>query len=255
MSTAINGGGIYLYGVDALITSCIIDNCHASNAGGGIVAINGASPMLTHCIISDCTATTSGGGLYASSGPSTITMINCAIHENRCTTDAGGGLFFNSGSDGILTNCTIGDNNSDGNAGGLYAYQCTLDLTDCIIWGNAAGAASFGNQLMAAGSPAQTYVTFDYCCLPSNAQDSKRFGGGGTITELGTCVNADPLFWIGPLGNFYLSQTAAGQGSDTPCLDAGSDTAANLGLDARTTRSDQVPDAGTVDIGFHYDAP
>ena len=108
---------------------------------------------------------------------------------------------------------------------------------------------------MAAGLPTQTYVTFDYCCLPSNAQDPGRVGGGGTITELGTCINADPLFWSGPLGDYYLSQVAAGQVSDTPCLDAGSDTAVNLGLDARTTRSDQITDTGTVDIGFHYDAP
>ena len=35
-------------------------------------------------------------------------------------------------------------------------------------------------------------------------------------------------------------------------MDAGSDTAANLGLDQQTTRTDLVADTGIVDIGYHY---
>ncbi len=45
---------------------------------------------------------------------------------------------------------------------------------------------------------------------------------------------------------------AAGQGTDSPCVDAGNDTAANLYLGTLTTRNDEVPDAGIVDIGYHY---
>jgi hypothetical protein len=65
-------------------------------------------------------------------------------------------------------------------------------------------------------------------------------------------IDADPLFVSAPLGEYYLSQTAAGQPVDSPCVDAGSDTAENLGLDTRTTRTDQVGDAGIVDMGYHY---
>jgi hypothetical protein len=57
------------------------------------------------------------------------------------------------------------------------------------------------------------------------------------------------------LGDYYLSQTAAGEALDSPCVDAGSDTAANLGLDELTTRTDQVEDAGMVDMGYHYRLP
>jgi hypothetical protein len=35
-------------------------------------------------------------------------------------------------------------------------------------------------------------------------------------------------------------------------MDAGSDLASNLGMDTLWTRNDEVPDAGMVDIGFHY---
>ncbi|HUT03376.1 MAG TPA: hypothetical protein VM163_05740, partial [bacterium] len=40
--------------------------------------------------------------------------------------------------------------------------------------------------------------------------------------------------------------------SNSPCIDAGSDTSSNLGLDQRTTRTDNVRDTGTVDMGYHY---
>ncbi len=38
-------------------------------------------------------------------------------------------------------------------------------------------------------------------------------------------LDLDPLFSSGPEGNHYLSQTASGQPSDSPCFDSGSDMA------------------------------
>ena len=75
--------------------------------------------------------------------------------------------------------------------------------------------------------------------------------------------SADPFFAIGPWDDyswddFYLMHKEAGQEADSPCIDKGNDTAQNLGLDSRTTRTDNIPDSGTVDLGFHYsisDAP
>jgi hypothetical protein len=65
----------------------------------------------------------------------------------------------------------------------------------------------------------------------------------------------DPLFVSFPLernGNYYLSQQASRQPSDSPCVDAGSDTAAKLGLQNKTTRTDKRGDSGIADIGYHY---
>ncbi|OEU83263.1 MAG: hypothetical protein BA865_05745 [Desulfobacterales bacterium S5133MH4] len=53
-------------------------------------------------------------------------------------------------------------------------------------------------------------------------------------------------------GNYYLSQRASGQVSNSPCVDAGSNTASRLGLRNKTTRTDKVGDSGIVDIGYHY---
>ena len=74
-------------------------------------------------------------------------------------------------------------------------------------------------------------------------------------TPGGNDLSEDPLFVSVDAernGNYYLSQLASGQSSDSPCVDAGSDTAAKLGLQDKTTRTDKRGDTGIVDIGYHY---
>ena len=53
-------------------------------------------------------------------------------------------------------------------------------------------------------------------------------------------------------GDYFLSQQASGQDSDSPCIDAGSNTAKKLGLGNSATRTDKVSDSGLTDIGYHY---
>ena len=66
-------------------------------------------------------------------------------------------------------------------------------------------------------------------------------------------LDADPMFIEG----YHLSQIEAGDITDTdsPCVDAGSDTAVALGLHTYTTRTDSMPDTDIVDIGYHYRLP
>jgi hypothetical protein len=67
----------------------------------------------------------------------------------------------------------------------------------------------------------------------------------------GNLDGVDPMFVPGPGGTTYLSQIAAGQGADSPALDAGGVTAVEAGLAYRTTRTGGVRDTGMVDLGFH----
>ena len=71
---------------------------------------------------------------------------------------------------------------------------------------------------------------------------------GRILNWLAGNINADPLF----VGQEFLSQTQAGQTAESPCVNAGSDLAANLGLDLYTTRTDRVGDTGVVDMGYHH---
>ena len=77
-------------------------------------------------------------------------------------------------------------------------------------------------------------------------------------------ISADPLFVdidgqdnvlggdYGGDDDFHLKQISAGQATTSLCVDAGSDSASNLGMDDKTTRTDNVLDSGIVDMGFHY---
>ncbi|MFA4980961.1 MAG: right-handed parallel beta-helix repeat-containing protein, partial [Candidatus Omnitrophota bacterium] len=71
----------------------------------------------------------------------------------------------------------------------------------------------------------------------------------GPYTDGGGNISTDPLFVTGPDGDYYLSQTAAGQEADSPCVNAGS---REVEADDGTTRTDQKPDSGILDMGYHY---
>ncbi|MHC4110516.1 MAG: right-handed parallel beta-helix repeat-containing protein [Planctomycetota bacterium] len=63
-------------------------------------------------------------------------------------------------------------------------------------------------------------------------------------------IGVDPNFIAG----YYLSQIAAAQSLDSPCVDTGSADSSdpNIGLDTYTTRTDGVNDVNIVDMGYHY---
>ncbi len=65
-------------------------------------------------------------------------------------------------------------------------------------------------------------------------------------------LGVDPLFLGRAEGNYFLSEIAAGQLEDSPCLNAGSDLASVFGLDLYTTRSDSVVDDGVTNLGYHH---
>jgi len=77
-------------------------------------------------------------------------------------------------------------------------------------------------------------------------------GGDYSGCSAGTgCISSDPLFVTGPDGDYYLSQTAAGQASNSLCVNAGDLATALYG----TTRTDEVGDSDVIDMGYHYSLP
>ncbi len=152
-----------------------------------------------------------------------VRIINCLLTGNaNDAVWAGGEAAVD------IVNCTVADN------GGRGAYLGTIGpvaVANSILWQNADDLSI---------SPAAS-VSVSY----SNIGDGDFAGSNGNIS-------ADPLFVRGPLHDYYLSQTAAGQPADSPCVDAGSAAAvAFLGLDGLTTRTDGAPDDTSVDMGYH----
>jgi hypothetical protein len=215
------GGGMFNGHVSPTVTNCTFSNNDAVYGAGMWNFVS--SPTVTNCNFTGNFASNGAGMFIYYESP---IVTNCTFTSNFVW-EYGGGMYNSLGSPNV-TNSTFTGNEAN-LGGGLYTDGGLLTVTNCILWGNT------GNQIH--GNPDEMTVTY------SDVQG--WWGGEGNIDE-------DPLFVSSPDGDYYLSQIAAGQGSDSPCVNAGSDTAESLGLDDMTTRTDGKPDEGQVDMGFHY---
>ena len=195
--------------------------------GGGIRIYNSNTITIKNCRITNNEAV-NGAGIYIEDA-SDIVMKNCLIDSNRAF-NIGGGIVITHG-DLSLENVTIADNTANwDNSGGISAYHGIINLKNSIVWGN-------GNNIYY-GSNGEVLANF--CDIGETVSGSDN-------------INQNPEFVSGPNGDNYLSQTAAGQLSNSPCVDAGSDLASEIDITG-TTRTDDFDDLGIVDIGFHYGA-
>ncbi len=273
-----SGRGVYFHsgeGSDTVLEGITIMKGSVPGDGGGIHCRSSSSPTIVNCRIRENSANDRGGGLY--SYDSRPTIVDCEIKGNRSTT-FGGGLFlkyspviltnclikgnWTGGSGGgislsydavypwapIISNCTISGNTATADGGGIYCFFSEPTVVDCILWANTAAA---GPEISLKSTANPTSLTISHSDV-AGGQAAVDIEAGCTLTWGAGNINSDPLFANGVRGRYYLSQLAAGQGSDSPCANVGSDTAANLGLTAYTTRTDEAGDAGTVDMGYHY---
>lgn len=68
-------------------------------------------------------------------------------------------------------------------------------------------------------------------------------------------IDADPLFFDAPGGDFHLKQDPCQPGVINPSVDAGNHTAFNVALQDGSTRTDGVADSSQADLGAHYGPP
>lgn len=215
------GGGVYTCFASPLITKCLIEN----NTGSGFYTGGlGPESTMTDCQIRGNSAE-EGGGLYITCGD----VRNCEITGNSAI-ERGGGVYCWYFAD-VLSNCTISGNSARREGGGIYSGSYSSPVvSDCIVWAN----SPEGIFIQSGGS-----MSVEYSCVEGG------FEGGGNI-------DSDPLFASGSDGDYYLSSVAAGQESSSPCIDAGNGSAFTRGLEGLTTRTDERPDAGVADMGYHY---
>ncbi len=281
------GGGIYIGESEAGIISrnVISDNVAGSYGGGGMFCFDSSLLIEGNLIagnearpdevgsgagiwMQQCTATiadnlfldniteNSGGGILIQHY-SSITIFNNLFANN--VADDGGAICLDNYCSATIRNCTFTGNAEDGQGGAALAcyYGTDATLTDSIIWGNHSGDP--WSMILLTGTSHPSAVTVSHCLL-EGGEDSVELTGNCTLNWGPGMIDADPLFTPRPGSDYYLGQTSAGQQMDSPCLDAGSDLAENICfesagdtrcLDLLTTRTDQVPDAGQVDLGFH----
>ena len=282
-----DGGALYLE-EDCTITTCTFTSNTAGRAGGAFSARGAVIVNLDGCLF-DGNLGTGGGAFFTENQPTSMSFTDCIFSGNQSTTGRGGAVLSQAGVSGLtFSNCLFDGNTAAGDGGGVLIeggspispnrlLNCTIsgntgnrgggvcilpavagtnvEITDTIIWGNT--DALNGDELYVENAINIT-VNITFCDIDDSPGGIDDLGLRinplvGWSPPLGGNFSLDPLFVTGPRGDFYLSQLLSGEGVDSPCLDTGSDTAANLGLAGLTTRSDAIPDAGVVDIGFHYE--
>lgn len=192
-----------------------------------------------------------GAGFCSSSSASSLELKDCSLHAAKLTITGGYGatLGFTNNiierCDFVLLSCSGATyfanfyNNlflNNGNLGLGHACDQSILLNFAVR-----------NNFFVKGS-----FTHGTCCgyFPQIANNGYY---QTTVTSQGASpVTINDLdFLPGVLGPYYYKTTG---GNLSQLIDAGSMTAADAKLDDYTTRTDQTPDSGTVDIGFHYKA-
>ena len=268
-NSALHGGGVYFFTSSPKIARSNFSGNTANGPGdeagqgGGIYGFD-TDAQITDCNISGNTSLGSGGGLYIASWYKAILLKSCLVTHNTANRDGGGVSLDWSSNPAQIKNCTIADNTVTGSGfpagygGGLYtSYDSSVTVTDSILWGN---TAPYGRQIAVgayAGMPSNVRVR--YSDVQGGAAnvfvDSGCTLNWETNNKEGSDTSINPLFISGCGGNYYLSQTAAGQSPpNSPCVDSGSDDAGDVGLYRHTTRTDRRPDPliSIVDIGYHF---
>ncbi len=237
------GGGLYyacplLPGSYADIRRNIFENNHGFRGGG--LYVTGGELRLSGCRFNGNSGFLGAGVMIEEIDGGLIT--GNVIHENEAT--RGGGILIEIGGTLALEGNTFNANDAD-YGGAVYCGDGTiLTVAHSIFWGD---TSPDGKEI---------YLDYDSKGLSLDIDFSDVDGGiGSLVVETGCILNwgegmidADPLFTSGPVGDFYLSQTAAGQAENSPCVDAGDPAAGGV---SGTTRIDGFGDAGVADLGLH----
>jgi hypothetical protein len=224
---------------DSILEGFTIEYGYAPKGGG--IFIEGASPTIKNCYVSQNSAYMTngmgyGGGIYISGSGASPLIFNDLIVGNTSQTmtglSQGGGIYVTNGASPTIRNCTISENvtNTQGGGGIYISNDSYPDVIDSIIWNN---------------DPE------DLVCETGCSMNVTYSDVGEAIAGIGN-ISSDPLFVGGAVGLYYLSLIRAGQGSDSPCIDSGSTTALDSGLDESNTANDGISDRGIVDMGYHY---
>lgn len=221
--------------------------------GGALACLGESSPMISGCIIAANTAEY-GGGLYCEGTGSPV--IHDSLFYANSSKRGGAALFFegqgilsisnslfiqNQGPDkGLCLNAEAFIAGSTFDATSIHCASSAITIIDSILW-----SRQSSNQALTVGQSLTPNIT--YCDVKDG------YDGQGNLDR-------DPLFTVGPWGSHYLSAEVAGQSATSPCLDAGSQAAAQacyegsdslVCCDSLTVTTNQTTDQGLLDLGYH----
>jgi hypothetical protein len=199
------GGGMGNYNSSPTIANCVF--CGNTSAGkGGAMYNDHSSPTITNCIFSGNTG--DYAGVMYNQHSSSPTITNCAFSGNEVEFQ-GSAIRNRDSSSPIITNCVFVGNVAGTYYGAIYNDgddSATINITSCTFSGNKStySAAAVG--------------TYDGVCNITNCilwgdtpyEIGKVTGASQPVTYSdiqGRDMNLDPLFAVGPTGNWTAAAT------------------------------------------------
>jgi flagellar hook assembly protein FlgD len=206
------GAGIYCLDTSVTIRNCIISDNNCSDYGGAGI-YNTAALTLENCFIVNNHSLARGGGMH---NRAASTISNCVFVGNTAAIDGGG--IFNPVSP-TITNCTFTGNHADKGGAITNFAPARPKITNCILYGNTADSYGYDDVYNTSG----TSPTFSYCNVK------------GGISGTGN-IDADPRFAstlniAGKDGLYGTYDDGLCLATDSPCVDAGNNSATDLTKD------------------------
>ncbi len=267
-------GTIACYTSSINIVSCTFAENRVNSVGGAILIMSDDEierSRIEGCFFIGNSVRYDDPGQYSGAGAvycNKTDIVDCMFVNNSAGEGGAITCYYNT----RIFNCLLA-NNSAIKGGAIYcstAYYEYCDVSHSTFVNNisnSVGGAIYIPQLL---SP----ITVTNCIFRNNypSQIEPSNGDPDELPDVTYCnveggyrgyrnIDVDPLFCSDGPDRFFLSQIASGQSQDSPCLDKGN-TDASLAcvpesdppicMDAFTTRTDRITDAGTVDMGFHY---
>jgi len=228
-----NWGGLYGGGIwcnDSYLT--ITGNTIARNrahCGGGLFCLT-SSAMITGNRVTENTTDVHAGGMYCRESSPII------IRNNTITGNYGSGIGF------VWSTATIMNNTIAGNETGIYCYESSWTITNCILWDN-------GGDL--SGCSVTYSCIKDKSTWEGNIHSDPMFVIPGRWDNAGTPETPWDDFWVD--GDYHLKSQAgrwdANEGRWTKdevtslCIDAG-DPMSPIGLEP-------FPNGGRINMGAY----
>ena len=216
-----SGGGIRCENSSPTIRKCVITN-NGATLGGGIYCED-SNADIRDCTITDNSAlgrwpggVGRGGGIYCENGSPTIS--NCVIESCEVRNivgyglyqppeySGGGGMCF-VGAEPTIVDCNISSNTVEGecgeSGGGILFYDCSGEITGCMITGNSAGG---GGSFYLPHKGGGIYCKDDNTTITGSmitANSAEDYGGGvyGCVLVNNCTISGNTAEYGGGLGS------------------------------------------------------
>lgn len=230
---------------------------------------------MTDCVIEDTitawavAAQRPGSGLYVAPGRAAVRLERVIVRGNP-----GNGAFLGSTSTALeVRNCEFSDNAGTQltlplNTFASSSPPSSVTLRNCTVSGGVDRVRGYADssgsmpdydirRCIFMGTWRHMYSSalessLDFYSFPTPADVTDNIIVEGALDNTWGNFDIEPTFTPGRWGDYCLSQVAAGQPVDSFGVDQSVTLATDAGMDALTTRSDDVPDIGQADYGVHY---